>query len=197
MQYKDEAVPCQRPRSAPRGRPVICPAGGLVAGRPPVRTVAAYGGGWILPRSTAHNIITARALPTGTDQYIAWFHHTDDVVLDAIAVRGELVTVQAAARSGRAPCPGCGTSSTRVHSRYVRRLDDTATGQRRVVIELQVRRFRCRQQDCSQAAFVQQVPGLTFRYGRRSQGLHTALRHVALMLAGRAGARLADVLPSR
>ncbi|MEV6537098.1 transposase family protein [Streptomyces sp. NPDC051639] len=101
------------------------------------------------------------------------------------------MTVQAAARSGRAPCPGCGTSSTRVHSRYVRRLDDTAAGRRRVIIELQVRRFRCHQQACSKATFVEQVPGLTFRYGRRSQGLHTALRHVALVLAGRAGSRLA------
>ncbi|MFI0206891.1 hypothetical protein [Streptomyces sp. NPDC016734] len=47
-----------------------------------------------------------------------WFHHADDVVLDTIAIRGELVTLQAAARSGRATCPSCGTSSTRVHSRY-------------------------------------------------------------------------------
>ncbi|MBT1187766.1 ISL3 family transposase [Streptomyces sp. CJ_13] len=121
-----------------------------------------------------------------------WFHHADDVVLDTIAVRGELVTVQAAARSGRAICPGCGTSSNRVHSRYVRRLDDSAAGWRRVIIELQVRRFRCRQEECLQATFVEQVPGLTFRHGRRSQGLQTALRHVALMLAGRAGSRLAD-----
>ncbi|MFI0206890.1 MULTISPECIES: ISL3 family transposase [Streptomyces] len=73
-----------------------------------------------------------------------------------------------------------------------RRLDDTAAGRRRVIIELRVRRFRCRQPACSQATFVEQVPGLTFRHGRRSQGLQTALRHVALMLAGRAGARLAD-----
>ncbi|MER7149235.1 transposase family protein, partial [Streptomyces xanthochromogenes] len=96
-----------------------------------------------------------------------------------------------------AVCPGCGTSSTRVHSRYVRRLDDTAAGQRRVIIELRVRRFRCHQQACPQATFVEQVSGLTFRHGRRSQGLQTALRHLALMLAGRAGARLADALPSR
>ncbi|MFE5828483.1 transposase family protein [Streptomyces erythrochromogenes] len=61
------------------------------------------------------------------------------------------MTVQAAARSRRVACLGCETSSTRVNSRYVRRLVDTAAGQRRVIIELQVRRFRCRQQDCSQA----------------------------------------------
>ncbi|MFE2553637.1 helix-turn-helix domain-containing protein [Streptomyces sp. NPDC059355] len=42
------------------------------AGRPPVRTVAGYSGGWVLPHSTAHNIITARALPTGIDQCIAF-----------------------------------------------------------------------------------------------------------------------------
>ncbi len=121
------------------------------------------------------------------------FHHANDVVLDDIAVRGKLVPVQAAARSGRAPCPGCGTSSTRVRSRYVRRPDDTATGQSRVISELQVRRFRCHQKDCPKTTFVEQVPGLTFRYGRRRQGLHRTLRHVALVLAGRAAARLADV----
>ncbi|WP_434095581.1 ISL3 family transposase [Streptomyces goshikiensis] len=47
---------------------------------------------------------------------------------------------------------------------------------------------------CSQATFVEQVPGLTFRHGRRSQGLQAILRQMALMLAGRAGARLADKL---
>ncbi|MFD9420882.1 transposase family protein [Streptomyces goshikiensis] len=66
-------------------------------------------------------------------------------MLDTIAIRDELVTVQAAATTGRAECPACGTTSTRVPSRYVRRLDDTPAGQCRVVIELQVRRFRCRQ----------------------------------------------------
>ncbi|WP_053648450.1 ISL3 family transposase [Streptomyces sp. XY431] len=114
--------------------------------------------------------------------------------LDTIVIRDELVTVQAAATTSRAECPACGTTSTRVHSRYVRRLDDTAAGQRRVVIELQVRRFRCRQRACPQATFAEQVPGLTFRHGRRSQSLQTALLQVALMLAGRAGARLAGAL---
>jgi hypothetical protein len=38
------------------------------------------------------------------------------------------------------------------------------------------------------------VAGLTFRYGRRSERLHAVLQVVALMLAGRAGARLTTVL---
>ncbi|MGI5255521.1 transposase family protein [Actinacidiphila glaucinigra] len=71
----------------------------------------------------------------------------------------------AATTSEKAFCPSCGTSSSRVHSRYVRRLDDTAAGQRRVAIELQVRRFRCRESGCPQVTFLEQVSGLIFRHG--------------------------------
>ncbi|MGX9890980.1 transposase family protein [Streptomyces sp. NPDC002276] len=70
--------------------------------------------------------------------------------------------------AGRARCSGCGVRSARVHSRYVRRLADSAVGHRRVVIELQVRRFRCGEGVWSQTTFGEQVNGLTFRYGRRS-----------------------------
>ncbi|MEU4864265.1 ISL3 family transposase [Kitasatospora aureofaciens] len=104
------------------------------------------------------------------------------------------MTIHAATTGDRAACPSCGTSSARVHSRYRRRLAHTAAGQRRVVIELQVRRFRCRELSCPRATFVEQAAGLTFRHGRRTQGLHAALQRLALMLAGRAGSRLADTL---
>ncbi|WP_432758533.1 transposase family protein [Streptomyces virginiae] len=77
---------------------------------------------------------------------------------------------------GLAGCPSCKTVSGRVHSNYVRRLDDASMGGRPVVIELRVRRFRCGEPPCPRATFAEQVPGLTFRYGRRSQGLQTVLR---------------------
>ncbi|HUO40635.1 MAG TPA: hypothetical protein VMU34_23570 [Mycobacterium sp.] len=44
------------------------------------------------------------------------------------------------------------------------------------------------------ATFVEQVDGLTRRYGRRSHLLGTMLAAIGLALAGRAGARLADRL---
>ncbi|WP_336246786.1 ISL3 family transposase [Streptomyces cupreus] len=107
------------------------------------------------------------------------------------------MVVRARASAERAVCPACGTASARVHSRYVRRLADSAVGGRPVVVELQVRRFRCRERACQQATFAEQVEGLTFRHGRRSTGLQTVLERVAVMLAGRAGARLADTLGVR
>ncbi|MFM9576959.1 ISL3 family transposase, partial [Streptomyces turgidiscabies] len=126
-----------------------------------------------------------------------WFHQVEGVVIENAVVDGELVVVRARASAERAACPACGTVSGRVHSRYVRRLADTAVAGRPVLIELQVRRFRCRDRACRQATFVEQVDGLTFRHGRRSSGLQTVLQQVGMTLAGRAGARLANTLAVR
>lgn len=114
-----------------------------------------------------------------------WFHQAEGVVIEKAVVDEELVLVRARASAEQAACHACGTTSGRVHSRYVRRLTDTAVAGRPVVIELQVRRFRCRDRACKQATFAEQVDGLTFRHGRRSAGLQTVLHRVAVMLAGR------------
>lgn len=126
-----------------------------------------------------------------------WFHRVDEVQIEEVAVDSECVRVRARAVAVRVGCPGCGMLSSRVHSRYVRRLADNAVGGRPVVIELQVRRFRCGELACPRATFAEQISGLTFRHGRRSTGLHSVLQQLALMLAGRAGSRLASVLDVR
>ena len=120
--------------------------------------------------------------------------HLGGVVVEgAVAVAG-LVQVLARARAGEAACPGCGTVSGRVHSRYGRRLADTAIAGRRVVILLRARRFFCAVPGCRRKTFAEQVEGLTVRYARRTPALTAALGAVAAALAGRAGARLAAVL---
>ncbi len=63
--------------------------------------------------------------------------------------------VTARARAPEAACPGCGTASRRVHSRYERRLAGAAIGGRQVEIRLAVRRFFCPAGDCTRLA-----PGL-------------------------------------
>jgi transposase len=90
----------------------------------------------------------------------------------------------------QAACPGCGVVSRRVHSSYQRRLADTASGGREMVIDLQVRRFFCHNPACAKTTFAEQVPALTTRYGRRTCALQGVLQAVALALGGRAGARL-------
>jgi transposase len=48
--------------------------------------------------------------------------------------------------------------------------------------------------DCPVRTFVEQVEGLSTRYARRTVGLRRSLEQIALALAGRAGARLAERL---
>ena len=100
------------------------------------------------------------------------------------------VRVVAASAADSARCPNCGHLSTARHSWYARALADLAIGGRRVEIQLRVRRWRCLDGTCPARTFVEQVDGLTVRHARRTVALRRALEHVALALAGRAGARL-------
>lgn len=75
--------------------------------------------------------------------------------------------------------------SRRVHSRYGRRLADTAIGGQEVVVDLLVRRFFCGSGECGRKTFAEQVPSLTTRYGRRTRGLDAVLRAVVMALGGR------------
>ncbi|WP_268815900.1 transposase family protein [Amycolatopsis alkalitolerans] len=98
--------------------------------------------------------------------------------------------IRARTRSASAACSGCGSVSERVHSRYERRLSDTASAGREVLIRLTVRRLFCDNADCAKTTFAEQVPGLAARYARRTTVLERVLCAVGLALGGRAGARL-------
>ncbi|MCX4429793.1 ISL3 family transposase [Streptomyces mirabilis] len=108
---------------------------------------------------------------------------------------GDLLRIAARTRDDAAAvCPGCGTESDWVHSRYVRHVADEAVGGRAVVIDLSVRRLYCENSDCPKTTFAEQVAGLTVRYQRRTPALQHVVNAVAVALAGSAGARLLAVL---
>jgi transposase len=81
-----------------------------------------------------------------------------------------------------------------VHSRYLRQLDDAAIAGKPTLIRLRVRRFFCDNDQCFRRTFAEQVDGLTTPHTRRTPLLRGMLQAIALALAGRAGARLAEVL---
>ncbi len=120
--------------------------------------------------------------------------HLAGVEVENAEVIGTRLCIWARARAADAACPRCGAQSARVHSRYQRRLADTAAGGRPVMIRVMVRRFFCDAPDCPAATFAEQVEGLTSRYARRTPLLAAMLGVVAVALAGRAGARLAAAL---
>jgi transposase len=116
--------------------------------------------------------------------------HLAVVEVEGVSRAGGPVRIMARTRSVPAACPGCGALSRRVHSRYERRLLDTAVGGCEVVICLSVRRFFCLSAQCAKVTFAEQVSGLTSRHARRTPAVTAVLEAVALALGGRAGARL-------
>lgn len=91
-------------------------------------------------------------------------------------------------------CPDCGRGSTRVHSRYRRTRADAAAGGRPVLIKLSVRWLFCDAPGCGRRTFAEQVEGLTVCYQRRSPLLQHLVEMAGVLLAGRGGARLLQIL---
>jgi transposase len=123
--------------------------------------------------------------------------HLSGVLVERVERRDRLLVLGVRARAATARCPGCGRVSARVHGRYVRRLRDLAVGGVGVVLEMEVRRFRCGGQRCEAVTFAEQVEGLTVPHARFTPLLRELLTKVGLALAGRAGARLAAAIGVR
>ncbi|WP_158647747.1 transposase family protein [Actinoplanes sp. ATCC 53533] len=119
-----------------------------------------------------------------------FFPHLSGLRITNVSDTGTSMRVQAETSTVAARCPACSTPSWRVHSRYERRLLDTAIAGRETVVRLRVRRFFCTLADCVRRIFAEQIDGLTVRHSRHSLLARRLLEAVALAVGGRAGARL-------
>ncbi|WP_327398349.1 transposase family protein [Streptomyces phaeochromogenes] len=120
------------------------------------------------------------------------FSSVEGVLVESVEVTDTVVRIGARTTAGRAACPGCGCWSGRIHGSYLRFPRDLPTAGKFVVVSLRVRRFVCAEDCCPRKTFAEQVPGLTRRFGRRTERLRSTLVSVGLALAGRAGARMTD-----
>ena len=106
----------------------------------------------------------------------------------------ERVTILTQPLAATAACPGCGTMSGQLHSRYERTLGDLPWQGRPVVLRVQARRFRCRHPACPRQTFAERLEGTAAAWVRRTGRLGALQHHLGLALGGRAGARLAERL---
>jgi len=124
------------------------------------------------------------------------FPHLAGLCLEQVTFDAETVTLHAAGSARRARCPLCTRRSKRVHSTYHRTVADLPLAGRRLILRLQVRRFRCGTRRCPRAIFAERFPTLVAPYGRRTLSQRAALEAIAFALGGSAGAQLATRLGS-
>src|SRR3954451_21783357 len=116
------------------------------------------------------------------------------VLLQSLQARDDRLLLGLSTCRPAVPCPGCGTLSARVHSRYRRSLADLPWGGVAVDIDLQTRRFFCDQTSCPRQTFSEPLPALVAPYHRRTLRCEQVLSALALALGGEPGARLAGRL---
>src|SRR5450755_1365890 len=113
----------------------------------------------------------------------------DELILESVEETGDGIVFRALAK--RLPCcPTCLQSRVSYHSRYVRRMRDLPWQGRRVEIHLQTRRFRCRNKECRQKVFAEQLPAVASPNARETRRLCEILGIVGYALGGLPGERL-------
>ena len=121
------------------------------------------------------------------------FPDLPDVLIEQVNVADE-ITLTLQTTSPTALCPSCGTDSSRIQSRYTRRLHDLPSSGRPVHLILQVRRFFCMKSTCAQKIFAERLPELCRPHAQRTLRLQKALSQLGLLVGGQAGARLGNEL---
>ncbi|MCA1626154.1 MAG: transposase family protein [Acidobacteria bacterium] len=81
-------------------------------------------------------------------------------------------------------CPKCNQPSNSLKCRYVRRLADLPWHDVAARLELKARKFRCRNELCSQKVFCEHLPNFVAAYARRTIRLMETLTLLAFALGG-------------
>jgi transposase len=86
-------------------------------------------------------------------------------------------------------CPSCDVKSTRIHSRYARKLADLPWMGIAVKIDLPARRLFCDNTSCSQNIFCERLPSVVDKHARRTIRLNEALAIIGFTMSAEAGGR--------
>jgi transposase len=120
------------------------------------------------------------------------------LVLDGCALRDAELAIQARSAACEDGGPDCGVVATSVHRRYRRTLHDLPTHGRRLIIQVTVRRFRCRETGCARRTFAERLAGAAeVPYARRTKRTGLLVHQIALALGGQSGKRLTARLSMR
>jgi len=110
--------------------------------------------------------------------------------LDQAVLDDESLTVVLATTAPSSACPLCDFDSSRVHSRYTRRLADLPCFGRAVQLQVAVRRFFCSELQCPRRIFAERLAGFAAPYARTTSLLRETHEAIGCALGGEPGSRL-------
>lgn len=111
-----------------------------------------------------------------------------------VEVEGERILLHPRPTRDSVPCPLCGVSSRRVHSRYQRRVWDLLWFNWPVQLFIGTRRFLCDAPECGRRVFTEPFPNLLARFARQTQRALDSLLELAHCSNAEMAARVAKLL---
>jgi transposase len=116
------------------------------------------------------------------------------LALDEVRLTADGIRVHVTSMLPNNRCPLCGWSSTRVHSRYQRKLADLPWQGLAVRIYWCSRKFFCDNPACPQRVFTERLPDVAKPYSRKTCRLAAVFGALGFACGGEGGARLAERL---
>ena len=109
----------------------------------------------------------------------------------SFASNSDSITILAQTTQTFGVCPVCHNHSGSLHSHYVRQLTDLPWHGVAIRIDLNTRKFRCRNDLCRRKVFCERLPKVVESYGRKTIRLQELFGVLAFALGGEAGAKTA------
>jgi transposase len=116
------------------------------------------------------------------------------ISLEGFISESNVITVITHSTQKHPRCPSCHEPSKSFHSHYRRTVADLPWHDIAVRMQLNSRKFRCRNELCRQKIFCERLPAVVNTYARKSCRLDGALTWLAFALGGEAGARTTERL---
>src|SRR5512135_1238434 len=118
----------------------------------------------------------------------------DGLEITSVSDSAEEVLVRVTSQRSSSPCPQCATPSSAIHSSYCRHPRDLPCVGRPIRLVLTVRKFFCRNPNCSRKVFTERLPDFIEASSRLTKRLRTSVQEIGFATGGKGGERLSDKL---
>jgi transposase len=118
----------------------------------------------------------------------------DGLEMTSVSETVNEVVVCVTSQRPSSPCPQCSTPSSAIHSFYRRHPQDLPCVGRPIRLILTVRKFFCRNLDCSRKVFTERLSDFIEVSSRLTMRLRTSVQEVGFETSGKGGERLGGKL---
>jgi transposase len=118
----------------------------------------------------------------------------DGLELTSVSDTPEEVLVRVTSHRAASPCPQCSIPSSAIHSLYRRHPKDLPCAGRPIRLLFTVRKFFCRNPNCSRKVFTERLADFIETSSRLTMRLRTAVQDIGFATGGKGGEHLGDKL---